>query len=505
MRISTDALVTDIEPAVNWIGGLIGAALDTRVAGFERQERRNPLLAAHFRENFALEFALVRARQYRKSTGRLPKNQEYDHLYGFLIPAHRIYGTLPAVAKKPFEGRLRDAVNGTYGARPFAYEISIATHLMHKGWDVDFVDYSGVARFDFLARQGGAEIEIECKTTSNDTGRKIHRQEVNRLADLLLQVRQQLAEHRGCHRILITVPDRLGKSNLELSSIASMVSATVNHGGASSDLVSVNYTFEALDSWPEPDRDPEAARAFFEERFGLRNSHLLFHGRSGFSVVAVMITSAKADSVVDTIDSLMVFGCEYPLRKSGREMTVVGYARVSTNGQDYNGQIGELEAAGCNRIYREKVSGAKADRIELAKLLDALGPGDVLIVTRLDRLARSTLDLLSILKRIAAVGAKFKSLKDPWADTTTPHGELMVTILAGLATFEGHLIKARTDEGRMRAKARGVRFGRPPKLTPFQRKEALQRLADGESQADVARAYNIDPAAICRLAASGFD
>ena len=86
----------------------------------------------------------------------------------------------------------------------------------------------------------------------------------------------------------------------------------------------------------------------------------------------------------------------------------------------------------------------------------------MLIVTRLDRLARSTLDLLTILKRIAAVGAKFKSLKDPWADTTTPHGELMVTILAGLATFERHLIKARTDEGRTRTKARGVRFGRPP-------------------------------------------
>jgi DNA invertase Pin-like site-specific DNA recombinase len=78
----------------------------------------------------------------------------------------------------------------------------------------------------------------------------------------------------------------------------------------------------------------------------------------------------------------------------------------------------------------------------------------------------------------------------------------MVTILAGLATFERHLIKARTDEGRTRAKARGVRFGRPSKLTPFQRQEALQRLANGESQADLARAYNVDPAAICRLAAS---
>jgi hypothetical protein len=301
MRIDTDALVRDIEPAVNWIGGLIGAALDKRVAGFERQERSNPLLAAHFRENFALEFALAKARKYRKSTGRLPKGEEYDPLYGFLIRAHRIHAALPAAAKTPFEGRLRDAVNGGFGARPFAYEISIATHLMQKGWDVDFVDYSGVARFDFLARQGAAEIEVECKTTSNDTGRKIHRQEVNRLADLLLPVRQQLAEYRGCHRVLITVPDRLGKSNHELSSIASTVSAAVKQGGASSDLVRVDHTFEALDSWPEPDRDPEAALSFFEERFGLRNSHLLFHGRSGFSVVAVMITSAKADSVVDTI------------------------------------------------------------------------------------------------------------------------------------------------------------------------------------------------------------
>jgi hypothetical protein len=122
--------------------------------------------------------------------------------------------------------------------------------------------------------------------------------------------------------------------------------------------------------------------------------------------------------------------------------------------------------------------------------------------TRLDRLAQSTLDLLSILRRVTEAGAKFKSLKDPWADTTTPHGELMVTILAGLATFERHLIKARTDEGRTRAKGRGVRFGRPPKLTSYQRAETLQRLAAGESQADVARAYNVHPAAICRLAAA---
>jgi DNA invertase Pin-like site-specific DNA recombinase len=102
-------------------------------------------------------------------------------------------------------------------------------------------------------------------------------------------------------------------------------------------------------------------------------------------------------------------------------VAVFGYARVSTTGQDYNGQIADLQAAGCQRIYREKVSGAKTDRVELGKLLKAIGRDDVVVVSRLDRRARSTLDLLSILRRVTEAGAKFKSLKDPWADTTTPH------------------------------------------------------------------------------------
>src|SRR6202043_1498840 len=119
MRINIEAHRTDIEPAFHWIGGLIGADLDRRVAGFERQERKNPLLTTHFRENFALEFALAKARKYRKSTGRLPKGEEYTFLYGFLVPAHRIHAALPPEVRVPFEGRLRDTVNGASGARPF--------------------------------------------------------------------------------------------------------------------------------------------------------------------------------------------------------------------------------------------------------------------------------------------------------------------------------------------------------------------------------------------------
>src|SRR5262245_15992055 len=149
-----------------------------------------------------------------------------------------------------------------------------------------------------------------------------------------------------------------------------------------------------------------------------------------------------------------------------------------------------------------KISGTKTDRPELAKLIRRLEEGDVLVIVRLDRLARSTKDLLNVLDEIGKRGAGFRSLRDTWAGTTTPHGRLMLTILGGLAEFERSLIVARTGEGRKRAKDRGVKFGRPRKLTPHQRQEALQRLAAGETQMDVARSFNLSSSTISRLAAS---
>jgi DNA invertase Pin-like site-specific DNA recombinase len=153
------------------------------------------------------------------------------------------------------------------------------------------------------------------------------------------------------------------------------------------------------------------------------------------------------------------------------------------------------------RYSKRKSQGAKTDRAELAKVIRRLEPGDVLIVTRLDRLARSTRDLLNVLATIAERKAGFRSLKDSWADTTTPHGRLMLTVLGGLAEFERELIRARTGEGRKRAKDRGVKFGRPAALTTHQRHEALQRLANGEAQADLARSYGVSQATISRLQA----
>lgn len=180
-------------------------------------------------------------------------------------------------------------------------------------------------------------------------------------------------------------------------------------------------------------------------------------------------------------------------------MTIYGYARVSTDSQTLAAQDAALRAAGAAKTFSEKISGAVSDRPELAKLIKRLEPGDVVLVTRLDRLARSTRDLLNILDTVGKAGAGFRSLADTWADTTTPHGRLMLTVLGGLAEFERELIKARTGEGRKRAQARGVRFGRPPKLNAHQRKEAIERLRNGETQTDIARTYGVDATTIGRL------
>jgi DNA invertase Pin-like site-specific DNA recombinase len=175
---------------------------------------------------------------------------------------------------------------------------------------------------------------------------------------------------------------------------------------------------------------------------------------------------------------------------------IIGYARVSTDGQTLDAQQATLKAAGAEKVFAEKVSGAKSNRAQLAKAIDALGAGDVLLVTRLDRLARSTRDLLNVLAAISDKGAGFKSLADAWA---TPHGRLMLTVLGGLAEFERELIRARTDEGRKRAQARGVRFGRHPKLTPHQIAEALQRREAGEALVEIGRSYNVSHSTISRL------
>ncbi|WP_350353857.1 recombinase family protein [Pseudomonas aeruginosa] len=154
--------------------------------------------------------------------------------------------------------------------------------------------------------------------------------------------------------------------------------------------------------------------------------------------------------------------------KSAVAGLLLGYARVSTDDQDLTNQRAELHAAGCTKLFSEKITGTRRDRPELARMLDHLRPGDVVTVTRLDRLARSTRDLLDIAERIQEAGAGLRSLAEPWADTTTPAGRMVLTVFAGIAEFERSLIIDRTRSGREAAKARGVKFGPRPTLTPAQ-------------------------------------
>jgi DNA invertase Pin-like site-specific DNA recombinase len=179
---------------------------------------------------------------------------------------------------------------------------------------------------------------------------------------------------------------------------------------------------------------------------------------------------------------------------------IYGYARVSTDGQSVNAQVAALRKHGAGKVFREVASGAKTNRAQLHRVIDQLEAGDVLLVTRLDRLARSTRDLLNTLAAVTDRRAGFRSLGDAWADTTTSHGRLMLTVLGGLAEFERDLIRARTGEGRERAKARGVKMGRKPKLTDHQKREAIRRRdIDGETVRDIARSYNVSHSTISRL------
>jgi DNA invertase Pin-like site-specific DNA recombinase len=141
-------------------------------------------------------------------------------------------------------------------------------------------------------------------------------------------------------------------------------------------------------------------------------------------------------------------------------MVTIGYARVSTQDQDLSGQLEALKAAGATTVFREKISGARADRPQLAKLMASLKAGDVVLVTKLDRLGRSTRELLDLIERIGKAGAAFRSLGDPLFDTTSSQGRLLSTLLAAIAEFERELIKERTGDGRKRAMAKGLKFGR---------------------------------------------
>ena len=160
-----------------------------------------------------------------------------------------------------------------------------------------------------------------------------------------------------------------------------------------------------------------------------------------------------------------------------------------------------MKAAGCEHVFREKVSGATVDRPQLKKLMAKIGAGDVLIIPAVDRLSRDTTDLLMIARDLQNAGAGLKSIAEPVVDTTSDFAELVLAMLGVAAKLERRRIKERTARGRADAKAKGVRFGRPPKLTPHQKREAVKRRdVDEETLRSIGRSYNVSAQTIGRLA-----
>ena len=174
-----------------------------------------------------------------------------------------------------------------------------------------------------------------------------------------------------------------------------------------------------------------------------------------------------------------------------------GYMISTSDSSDVAAQ---LKAAGCEKIHRDTRGSAKSERARRRKAIEQLGQGDTLVVARLNQIADSTLDLLSTLTHISEQKAAFRSLAEPWADSSARSVRLL-TMLEGIAAFERDVRSARTEAGQARAVARGVKLGRKPKLTPKQEQEALRRRKRGETLATIAESYNVSHSTISRLVA----
>ena len=182
----------------------------------------------------------------------------------------------------------------------------------------------------------------------------------------------------------------------------------------------------------------------------------------------------------------------------------IGYACVSILDRNPELQLQALKRAGCRKIFEEKISGSDCDRPEFRRMLDQIRESDIIVVWKLDRLARSTRDLLATIETIREAGGRFLSLSEPWADTTNHAGKMIMTVFAGIAEFERSLIRERTSAGRRAAKKRGVQFGRPKKLTLDQGALARRLVAEGRPVREIALVFNVHPATIYRLSAMSF-
>ncbi len=300
MRVSNEAGLSDVLDAFHWVGGIIGKEFDAKTSRQEPQFARDRILALHFLNNFHLEWLFAAAREYYANTSQLPPDHVFDPLYSFLVAAHRIFAHLPAPAQNEFVRKLQGFVSGKFGIRPFAYELTMAMHLMSKGWDVAFADIEKIGNFDFLATKGDLEIEMECKTTSGDSGRQIHRFEISRLSSLIEPALGDLSEVAGSHFLIVTVPRKLESSDAAINQVGQAVTeAAQQRTTITTSEANVVYSHLAELVWSGP-HDDGKIRRLCEERFGVSNFHIHLHGRQTFSVVVAAFKSERPDTVVKT-------------------------------------------------------------------------------------------------------------------------------------------------------------------------------------------------------------
>lgn len=296
MLVSNQASVDDVIAGFDWVSSVIGREFDAKSARQEPEFRRDRIVALHFLNNHRLEWLFAAARESHRHTGELPRQIKFEPLYTFLVSAHRVFTNLPPTAREEFSAKLKGFVSGQFGIRPFAYELSMATHLMSKGWDVMFADIEKIANFDFLARKDGLEIELECKTTSGDTGRQIHRHEMSRMCSLIEPVLDGLLIEPGSHILHVTLPAKLESSDGALRRLAQVIGgAAQQRKDTRTSGAVVRYAYRSELLWTGPDDDVDIGASL-----GILNPHVLVRGNRT-SVAVAAFTSDRPDAVVETL------------------------------------------------------------------------------------------------------------------------------------------------------------------------------------------------------------
>ena len=323
MRIDTNLDRDDISAAMQWIGAKLGAALDKRVKGFEEQQSKTPLLGSYYRDIYSIEFGLANARRHHRATGRYPLKREFDRSYAFASALQKFSTLMPSHAVTRLDGALRGALKDSFGLRPLAYEFDTAVHLVRRGFDVEWPDLFGTGRCDLVGILGSDVVEIECKTTSADTGRKVTRVGLHRVADMVGEKARSIAKSGGMNLYTVEIAGRLDTNDLRVAAISSLILRALKSELSVSDATgTVRHTRLNLPTvvlGPEPEIRRQLGNLVPE------NCHILWYAAPPRGLVAVAVTSLEPDTVAAAITAQAIKAAE---QCSGRYPAIVAVQLV---------------------------------------------------------------------------------------------------------------------------------------------------------------------------------